>query len=78
MAASANNKHYISEYHRTYEEASRMVQTGEAKKLIESLRPAGAIFDKDFNLNTIDAVTHRRHLDVRSLSPQQKNIPSNS
>lgn len=65
MTPNSRNQRYISEYHRTVEESAKMMATGEAKKILESMRPAGVIQDKDFNLSNIEQAvmlnSHRRN-----------------
>lgn len=62
---NSRNQRYISEYHRTVEEAAKMMATGEARKILDSMRPAGVVQDKEFNLTNIEQSvmlnSHRRN-----------------
>lgn len=55
---SRNRQTYVSEYHRTVDESGKMMSTGEAKRLMESMRPAGVVKDKEFNLSNIEQISH--------------------
>lgn len=61
-----DHQHFVSEYHRTYEESSKLVQNGEGIRMVQAMRPAGVVQDKDFNLSNIDQMSHRRHTSMNS------------
>ena len=56
---SRNDTRYLSEYHWTMEEAARKITTGEAYLMLDQMRAAGAVQDKNFNLINIDSNSYR-------------------